>query len=62
MTKNGQKWPKNMVFGRFKKITSLVLSGICVKAKFNGSLTSCKNWMLGKNLVLKLKTKMALGQ
>ena len=33
MTKNGQKWPKNMAFGRFKKITSLVLSGICVKRK-----------------------------
>ena len=33
MTKNGQKWPKNMVFGLFKKITSLVLSGICVKSK-----------------------------
>ena len=31
MIKNGQKWPKNMVFGFFKKITSLVLSGICVK-------------------------------
>ena len=34
MTENGQKWPKNMVFGRFRKITSLVLSGICVKWKF----------------------------
>ena len=34
MTKNGQKWPKNMVFGLFKKITSLVLSRICVKWKF----------------------------
>ena len=34
MTKNGQKWPKNMAFGLFKKITSLVLSGICVKSKF----------------------------
>ena len=32
MTKNGQKWPKNI--GLFKKITSLVLSGICVKWKF----------------------------
>ena len=32
--KNGQKWPKNMVFGLFKKITSLVLSGISVKQKF----------------------------
>ena len=31
MTKNGQKWPKNMVFGLSKKITSLVLSGIYVK-------------------------------
>ena len=31
--KNGQKWPKNMAFGLFKKITSLVLSGICVKSK-----------------------------
>ena len=34
MTKNGQKWPKNMVFWLFKKIMSLVLSGICVKRKF----------------------------
>ena len=31
MTKNGQKWPKNKVFGLLKKIMSLVLSGICVK-------------------------------
>ena len=31
MTKNAQKWSKNMVFGLFKKIMSLVLSGICVK-------------------------------
>ena len=34
MTKNGQKWPKNRVFGLFKNIMSLVLSGICVKRKF----------------------------
>ena len=33
MTKNGQKWPKNRVFGLFKKIMSLVLSGICLKQK-----------------------------
>ena len=33
MTKNGQKWSKNMVFGLFKKITLLLLSGICVKYK-----------------------------
>ena len=32
--KNGQKWAKNLVFGIFKKITALVLSGICVKSKF----------------------------
>ena len=31
MTKNGQKLPKNMVFGLFKKIMLLVLSGIFVK-------------------------------
>ena len=34
MTKNGQKWPKSVVFGLFKKLMSLVLSGICVKLKF----------------------------
>ena len=31
MTKKGQKWPKNKVFGLFKKIMALVLPGICVK-------------------------------
>ena len=34
MTKNDPKCPKNMVFGLFKKIMSLVLSGICLKWKF----------------------------
>ena len=34
MTKNGQKMAQNRVFGLFKKIMSLVLSGICVKQKF----------------------------
>ena len=34
ITKNGQKWPKNKDFSHFKKITSLVLSGISVKRKF----------------------------
>ena len=34
MTKNGKKRPKNMVTGLCNKITSLVLSGICVKRKF----------------------------
>ena len=32
--KNNQKWPKNRVFRFFKKIMSLVLSGICVKRRF----------------------------
>ena len=56
--KNGQKCPKNMVFGPFKKIASLVFSGICVKSKFLWFINNC---MLGKTLVIKLKTKMALG-
>ena len=34
MTKDGQKWPKNRVWGLLKKIMSLVLSEICVKRKF----------------------------
>ena len=34
MTENGQKWPKNRVFGHFKKIISLVMSGIGVKRTF----------------------------
>ena len=34
MGKNDQKWPKNRVFGLFKKIITLVLSGICVERKF----------------------------
>ena len=29
--KNGQKFPQNRVFGHFKKINSLFLSGIGVK-------------------------------
>ena len=56
MTKNGQKWPKNRVFGLFKKIMSLVLSGICLKQKFL--------WFhnIIRKLVLKLQLKMAFGQ
>ena len=34
MTKNGPKWPQNMVFGLFKKMVSWVLSGIAVKREF----------------------------
>ena len=34
LTNNGQKWPKNRVLELFKKMMSLVLSGICIKWKF----------------------------
>ena len=34
MTKNSQNDPKTEFIGLFKKITSLVLSEICVKRKF----------------------------
>ena len=34
MTKNGRKWLKNRVFECFKKIMSLVLSGIGLKLNF----------------------------
>ena len=54
MTKNGKKFSKDMVFEHFKKIMSLVLSGICVKESSYVSLTLGENCMLGKNLVLKL--------
>ena len=56
-SKNDQKWSKTAqirVFGLFKKIMPLVLSGISVKQSSYGSLTLCKNCMLGKNLVLRL--------
>ena len=62
MTKNGQKWPKNRFLEFLKKTLPLILSGICVNENSYGSLTFCENSMLGKNLVLKLEPKMALGQ
>ena len=34
MTKNGQIWSQNKVFGHFRKITSLILPGIGLKWKF----------------------------
>ena len=34
MARIDRKWPRNRVFRLFKKIMSLVLSGICVKWKF----------------------------
>ena len=62
MTKNGQKWPQNMVFGLFNKIKSLVCLKFVENESYYGSLASCENGMLGKILVLKLYPKMALGQ
>ena len=60
MTENGQKWPKNMVFGIFRKIMSLVLSGICVKLKFLWFINMLRNlhaWEISSSQV---KAKMAL--
>ena len=60
MTENGQKWPKNMVFGIFRKIMSLVLSGICVKLKFLWFIKMLRNlhaWEISSSQV---KAKMAL--
>ena len=56
--KNNQKMVKNgpkTGFVLLKKISSLVLSGICVKRKFLWSINILReNWLLGKNMVLKL--------
>ena len=42
MTKSDQKWPKNRVWGLFKTIKSLVLSGIGVKQKYLWSINILK--------------------
>ena len=34
MTKTSHKWSENRVFGLYKKIMLMVLSGFCVKRKF----------------------------
>ena len=47
MTKKGQKWPKDRVWGLFKKII-LLLSGICVNESSYGSEHSAKTACLGK--------------
>ena len=63
--KNDQKWSKmakNRVFRFFKKIMSLLLSGICVKRKFLWLINILQKLHARKNLVLKLQPKMALGQ
>ena len=62
MTKNGQKWPKNMVFGLFKKIMSLVLSGICVKSKFLWFINILRKLHAWEKSSSQVKAKMALSQ
>ena len=52
MTKNGQKCPKNRVFRFFKKIMSLVLSGICVKRKFLWFINNLHAWEKSGSQVL----------
>ena len=54
------KIPKNMVFGLFKKITSLILSGICVEFLwFINILRKLHVWEKSGSQV---KAKMALFQ
>ena len=60
--KNGQKWPKNMVFGLFKKIASLVLSGICVKSKFLWFINILRKLHAWEKSISQVKAKMALSQ
>ena len=62
MTKNGQKWPKNMVFGLFKKIMSLVLPGICVKSKFSWFINILRKLRAWEKSSSQVKAKMALSQ
>ena len=50
--KNNQKWPKNRVFRFFKKIMSLVLSGICVKRKFLWFINNLHAWEKSGSQVL----------
>ena len=58
ITKNGQKWPQNRVFGLFKKIMLLVLSGICVKRKFLWfidilwKLPTSKKWLSANGILV----------
>ena len=60
--KNGQKWSKNMVFGLFKKITLLVLSGICVKSKVLWLINILRKLHAWEKSSSQVKAKMALSQ
>ena len=62
MTKNGQKWPKNRVFGLFKKIMLLVLPPICVKRKFFWSINILQKLHAWEKSGSQVIAKIALGQ
>ena len=62
MTKNGQNWPKNMVFGLFKKITALFLSGIFLKSKFLWFINILRKLHAWEKSSSQVKAKMALSQ
>ena len=65
MTKNSQKWLKIMVFGLFKKIMLLVLSGICVLmmfSKFLGFINILRKLHAWEKSSSQVKAKMALSQ
>ena len=55
--KNGQKWPKNMVFGLFKEIKSLVLPGIYVKSKFSWLINILRKLHTWEKSSFQVKTK-----
>ena len=58
--KNGQKWPKNIFFGPFKKIALSVLSGICVKSKFLWFINILQKLHALEKSSSQVKGKMAL--
>ena len=58
--KNCQKWPKNMVFELFKKITSLVLSGFCVQSKFSWFINILRKLHAWEKSSSQVKAKVAL--
>ena len=62
MGKNDQKWSENIVFGLFKKITSLVLCEICVKSKFLWFIDILRKLHAWGKSGSKVKTKMVLSQ
>ena len=59
MVKNG---PKNIVFGLFKKIMSLVLPGICIKFKFLWFINIVRKLHAWGKSSSQVKAKMALRQ